>query len=26
MTDFFARLTGRFGRRAYLEITLPQPS
>jgi len=22
VTDFFARLTGRFGRRAYLELTL----
>jgi PPOX class probable F420-dependent enzyme len=22
MTDFFAKLTGRFGKRAYLEITL----
>lgn len=26
MTDFFAKLTGRFGRRAYMEITLTRPS
>ena len=24
LTDFFARLSGRFGRRAYLEITLSE--
>jgi hypothetical protein len=24
VTDFFSRLTGRFGRRAYLEVTLKE--